>query len=66
MISFIRAVWAIYKKDLTVWAHNPIIVVTSFVPTLFILVLIAAQAAAVGGSPVALVTLDPGPKGAQM
>jgi ABC-2 type transport system permease protein len=66
MNSFVRAVWAIYKHDLAIWAHNPVIIVTSFVPTLLILVLIAAEAAAVGSSPVALVTLDTGPKGAQM
>ncbi len=66
MSSFVRGAWAIYRQDLAVWAHTPVIIVTSFMPTLLILVLIAAEAAAVGASPVALVTLDTGPAGLHM
>jgi ABC-2 type transport system permease protein len=55
-----------YRKDLTVWIRHPIIIVTSLIPTLLILVLIAAESATVGSSPVALVTLDTGPQGRQM
>jgi len=67
MIStFIRTVWAIYRKDLAVWSHNRLGVVASFVPILSILLLNAVGTAAVGRSPVALVRLDSGPKGSQM
>jgi ABC-2 type transport system permease protein len=66
MIPFIRAAWAIYKKDIAIWAHNRLLAVGSLVPALAILVVVAAEAAAVGLSPVALVTLDTGPQGRQM
>jgi ABC-type multidrug transport system permease subunit len=66
MIRFVRAVWAIYKKDLALWAHDRLIVVGSLVPALAILLLVAAEAVAVGRSPVALVTLDRGPQGREM
>jgi ABC-2 type transport system permease protein len=66
MISFVRAAWAIYRKDLAVWGHNRLSALASFIPILSILLLSAVGAAAVGRSPVALVTLDTGPKGRQM
>jgi ABC-type multidrug transport system permease subunit len=66
MIRFIQAAWAIYKKDLALWAHDRLIMVGSLVPALAILLLVAAEAAAVGRSPVALVTLDRGPQGKEM
>jgi ABC-2 type transport system permease protein len=66
MIPFVHAAWAIYKKDLAIWAHNRLLAVGSLVPALAILVVVAAEAAAVGLSPVALVTLDSGPQGKEM
>ncbi len=66
MKSFLRAVWAIYQNDLAIWIHKPVIMVTSLMPALVIILLLAAETAAVGRSPVALVTFDTGPQGRQM
>ena len=67
MIStFIRSVWAIYRKDLAVWWQNRLNVVVGFIPILSLVLLEALGAASVGHSPVALVTLDHGPQGRQM
>jgi ABC-2 type transport system permease protein len=66
MMSFVRAVWAIYRNDLAIWVRHPILVVTSLAPTLLILLLIAAETATVGRSPVALVTLDTDQNGMKM
>ena len=66
ILAFMRTIWAIYKKDIAVWQHNRLGVVASFIPILSIVLLNAVGAAAVGRSPVALVTLDTGPKGQQM
>jgi ABC-2 type transport system permease protein len=67
MIStFIRSVWAIYRKDLAVWWQNRVTMVSGFIPILSLVLLQALGAASVGRSPVALVTLDRGPKGTQM
>lgn len=66
MNSLLRAAWAVFRKDFAVWAHNPLIGAASLLPALLILVLLGAEAAAVGASPVALVTLDTGPKGQAM
>ncbi len=64
--TFLRTVWAIYRKDIAVWRHNRLGVVTGFVPIITIVLLNAVGAAAVGRSPVALVTLDAGAKGQEM
>jgi ABC-2 type transport system permease protein len=66
MIRFVRAAWAIYRKDLSVWVHHPLIALGNLVPTLILLGVLAMVAAAVGRSPVALVTLDHGPQGREM
>src|ERR1019366_4816266 len=64
--SFIRTVWAIFRKDLTVWLRNGRNVAATIAPPLVFLLVQALGAAAVGRSPVALVTLDRGPEGRQM
>ena len=64
--TFLRSVWAIYRKDLAVWWQNRLTVMASFAPILTLVLLQALGAASVGRSPVALVTLDHGPKGRQM
>ena len=64
--TFVRSLWAIFRKDLAVWSHNRLSIVASIVPILSILLIGALGAATVGRSPVALVTLDSGPKGSQM
>lgn len=66
MIPFVHAVWAIYRKDLAVWQHNPGILIATIISPLLLLLLIAVEVGAVGLSPVALVTLDAEPSGVQM
>jgi ABC-2 type transport system permease protein len=66
MLVFIRSVWAILRKDLAVWIRQPANVAVTLVPALAFLLVNALSAAAVGRSPVALVTLDHGPKGVLM
>src|SRR6266542_5589558 len=62
----IRAIWAIFKKDLTIWLLNKRSLAATLAPPLVFLLVQALGAVAVGRSPVALVTLDRGPKGVQM
>ncbi|MBV9709360.1 MAG: ABC transporter permease [Ktedonobacteraceae bacterium] len=64
--SFLRTVWAIFRKDLVVWLRNRRNIAATIVPPLVFLLVQALGAAAVGRSPVALVTLDTGPEGRQM
>lgn len=64
--SFVRTVWAIFKKDIAVWAQNRRNILATVMPPLVFLLVQALGAAAVGRSPVALVTLDNGPKGQLM
>jgi ABC-2 type transport system permease protein len=66
MLLFIRAAWAIYRKDLALWRHNPGILIATLISPVLLLGLGVVLGAAVGNSPVALVTLDPGPLGQQM
>ncbi len=66
MRLFIRAVWAIYRKDLAVWVRNPALLVATIISPILFLLLGSVEAGAVGRSPVALVTLDSGPLGVQM
>lgn len=66
MLAFIRSVWAILRKDLGVWSRQPASVAVTILPPLAFLLIEALGAAAVGRSPVALVTLDHDPKGIQM
>ncbi|GER90056.1 transport permease protein [Dictyobacter vulcani] len=63
---FLRAVWAIIKKDILVWLSNRRNIAATVVPPLAFLLIQALGAVAVGRSPVALVTLDSGAKGQQM
>jgi ABC-2 type transport system permease protein len=62
----LRATWAIFWKDLSVWLRNGRNIGSTLVPPLAFLLVQALGAAAVGRSPVALVTLDHSPKGQQM
>ncbi len=66
MLAFFRSVWAIVRKDLRVWLSNRRNLVATVVPPIAFLLIQALGAVAVGRSPVALVTLDSGPKGQQM
>ncbi len=61
-----RAIWVILRKDIRVWLRQPSTIAATFIPPIGFLLVGALGAAAVGRSPVALVTLDAGPKGVQM
>ncbi len=64
--AFFRAIWVILKKDIRVWLRQPVNIAATIIPPIAFLLVEALGAAAVGRSPVALVTLDSGPKGQQM
>lgn len=64
--TFVRAIWAIFHKDIAVWWSNKRNIVVTVLPVLSLLLIQWLGAVAVGRSQVALVTLDHGPKGRQM
>ncbi len=61
-----RIIWAILKKDLAIWLRNGRNIAATVLPPLAFLLVQALGAAAVGRSPVALVTLDHGAQGQRM
>jgi ABC-2 type transport system permease protein len=61
-----RTIWAIFKKDLSIWLLNRRNLAATIFPPLVFLLVQALGAVAVGRSPVALVTLDRDAKGLQM
>lgn len=65
-LAFLRAVWVILRKDIRVYLRQPANIAATFTPPLAFLIVGALGSAAVGRSPVALVTLDHGPQGVQM
>jgi ABC-2 type transport system permease protein len=66
LFTFFRSIWVILRKDIRVWLRQPVTLAATFVPSIAFLLVGALGAAAVGRSPVALVTLDTDPKGVQM
>jgi len=64
--NLFRTIWAIFRKDLTIWLRNRRNIFSTIVPPLSFLLVQALGAVAVGRSPVALVTLDQRAKGLQM
>ena len=64
--NFLHSIWVIFKKDLSVWWRNRLNSAVSILPVLTILLINGLFSVAVGRSPVALVTLDHGPKGQEM
>ncbi len=64
--NFFRATWTIVVKDLRIWLRQPSNIAATLIPALAFLLVEALGAAAVGHSPVALVTLDHSAKGIQM
>src|SRR5947209_10609223 len=66
LINFLRIVWIVFKKDVRVWLRQPVNLAVIFLPAFAFLLVSALGTAAVGRRPVALVTLDHGPKGIQM
>src|SRR5690349_1071307 len=65
-VFFVRSIWVIFRKDLSVWSRNRLNIAVSILPVLTILLINGLFAVAVGHGPVALVTLDHGPKGQEM
>jgi ABC-type multidrug transport system permease subunit len=63
---FLRIVWIVLKKDVRVWLRQPVNLAVIFIPAVGFLLVSALGTAAVGRSPVALVTLDRGPTGSEM
>jgi len=66
ILAFLRSVWAITRKDIRVWLSNRRNIAATVIPPIAFLLIQALGSAAVGRSPVALVTLDSGAKGQQM
>lgn len=66
IIAFFRAVWVILRKDIRILLRQPANIAATMLPPLGFLLVGALGAAALGRSPVALVTLDSGTKGRQM
>jgi len=64
--TFFRSLWAIFRKDISVWLRNGRNIGATIIPPIAFLFVQAIGAVAVGRSPVALVTLDNGAKGQQM
>lgn len=64
--DFMRTAWTILRKDVTVLFHQPLSLVATFVPPLCFLLVAVFGSAAIGRSPVALVTLDHSSRGVQM
>ena len=63
---FFHAAWVIFRKDIRVLLRQPATIAATLVPPIAFLLVNALGAAAVGRSPVALVTLDQGAKGQQV
>ena len=66
IMRFFSAVWVIFRKDMRVLLRQPVTITATLAPPIAFLLVNALGAAAVGRSPVALVTLDQGAKGQQM
>src|ERR1700680_1476785 len=66
IFAFFRAIWVILRKDIRIWLRQPSVIGATLIPPIGFLLVGALGAAAVGRSPVALVTLDQGAKGQQM
>lgn len=56
----LRVIWSILKKDLAIWLRSPATLAVTLLPALILMLVLVLQAAAVSGSPVAIVNQDPG------
>lgn len=61
-----RVIWALVRKDVTIWLRQPTSIAATLLPALSLIVVIYFAAAAVGVNPVALVVLDNGPHARQL
>lgn len=64
--SILRSILAMIRKDIGIWLRQPANIAATILPPIAFLLVGALGAAAVGRSPVALVTLDSGVQGQQM
>lgn len=58
------ALWAIVKKDLATWIRSPSTIAVTVLPAIILMFVLILQAAAVTGSPVAIVNQDSGGRAA--
>lgn len=58
--SQLGALWSIVKKDLAIWIRSPATLAVTILPALILMLVLVLQAAAVTGSPVAIVNQDAG------
>jgi ABC-2 type transport system permease protein len=56
----LSTLWAIVKKDLATWVRSPSAIAVTVLPALILMLVLILQAAAVTGSPVAIVNQDAG------
>lgn len=56
----LQTCWAIVKKDLATWVRSPSTIAVTVLPALILMFVLILQAAAVTGSPVAIVNQDSG------
>ncbi len=54
----LHILWAIVKKDIAIWLRSPAVMAVTLLPAIALMLLLVLQAAAVQGSPVAIVNLD--------
>ena len=66
ILQFLSTLFVIARKDVRIWLRQPANIAATIVPPLAFLLVQALGAAAVGRSPVALVTEDTGPQAAQV
>jgi len=61
-----RSIWALVRKDLTIWSRQPTTIAATLLPAIGFLLIILFEASAVGRNPVALVVEDNGPRAQQL
>jgi ABC-2 type transport system permease protein len=59
-------IWAIVRKDISVWLRQPVTMAATILPALLLVLVIYVSAAAVGRNPVDLVVQDNGPYARQL
>ncbi len=66
MSAYLRAILAITRKDIGVWARRPSTIVATVLPAVGFMIIILISAQAVGRNPVALVVMDHGPQATRL
>lgn len=65
-MSELRVIWAIVRKDLTEWLHQPRNIIVTFLPSVLFMLILLFQVSAVGRNKVALVVQGSGPHTQQL